>query len=67
MPVRTMTEGKVFLALPEMYRECIYLYYYEGYSTAEIATLCGAPASTVRNRLADARKLLKVALGGEQQ
>lgn len=55
------------LALPEMYRECIYLYYYEGYSTAEIATLCGAPASTVRNRLAEARKLLKVALGGEQQ
>lgn len=56
----------VVLALPEIYRECIYLYYYEGYSTAEIATICGAPASTIRNRLADARKMLKVALGGEQ-
>lgn len=54
------------LALPELHRECIYLYYYEGYSTAEIATLCGAPPSTVRNRLADARAMLKKSLGGEQ-
>ena len=54
------------LALPEVYRECIYLYYYEGYSTAEIATITASPASTVRNRLADARKILKAALGGEQ-
>lgn len=54
------------LALPEVYRECIYLYYYEGYSTVEIATLCDAPSSTVRNRLADARKMLKARLGGEQ-
>lgn len=53
-------------ALPEVYREYIFLYYYEGYSTAEIATLCGAPPSTVRNRLADARKILKEKLGGEQ-
>ena len=54
------------LALPDVYRECIYLYYYEGYSTADIAAMCGAPPSTVRNRLADARKMLKTALGGEQ-
>ena len=54
------------LALPEMYRECIYLHYYEGYSTAEIATMCDAPPSTVRNRLADGRAMLKKALGGER-
>ena len=54
------------LALPDIYRECIYLYYYEGYSTAEIAAMCGAPPSTIRNRMADARKMLKTALGGEQ-
>lgn len=54
------------LALPELYRECIYLYYYEGYSTAEIATLCNVASSTVRNRLADARAALKESLGGEQ-
>ncbi len=53
------------LALPEVYRECIYLYYYEGYSTAEIAEMCSAPPSTVRNRLADGRKLLKIALGDD--
>ena len=54
------------LALPDIYRECIYLYYYEGYSTAEIAKMCDAPPSTIRNRMADARKMLKTALGGEQ-
>ena len=54
------------LALPEAYRECIYLYYYEGYSTADIAAISGEPPSTIRNRMADARKLLKAALGGEQ-
>ena len=57
---------ELVMALPEIYRECVYLYYYEGYSTAEIAALCGAPASTVRNRLADARKIMRDVLGGEQ-
>ena len=54
------------LALPDVYRDCIYLHYYEGYSTAEIAQMSGAPPSTVRNRLADARKMLRRALGGEE-
>ncbi|MBQ9021394.1 MAG: RNA polymerase sigma factor [Eggerthellaceae bacterium] len=70
LDTRASAEGdgvlEAVLALPDIYKECIYLYYYEGYSTAEIATLTGAPPSTVRNRMADARKLLKEALGGEQ-
>lgn len=51
------------LRLPARYKDCVYLHYYEGYKTAEIAQLLGIPASTVRNRLRDARGLLRTALG----
>lgn len=50
------------LALPPLYKDCVYLHYYEGYKTDEIARMTGAPPSTVRNRLRDARALLKAAL-----
>lgn len=45
--------------LPLRYKECLYLYYYEGYKTAEIAQMLGIPSSTVRNRLRDARQTLR--------
>ena len=47
------------LALPMKYKEVVYLYYYEGYQTLEIAKLLHCPASTVRNQLSRARELLK--------
>ena len=47
------------LSLPARLKTVVYLYYYEGYQTAEIAKLLGRPDSTVRNQLWDARKLLK--------
>lgn len=47
------------MAMPEKYRTIIYLYYYEEYSTDEIAGLLGIPAATVRTRLARGRKNLK--------
>lgn len=53
------------LELPAIYKDCVYLHYYEGYKTAEIAEMIGVPASTVRNRLRDARQLLKRAWEGE--
>lgn len=53
------------LALPERYKDCIYLHYYEGYKTAEIAQMLGRPPSTIRNDLSDARKLLKTMLESE--
>ena len=53
------------LRLPTKYKDCVYLHYYEGYKTAEIADMLGVPASTIRNRLRDARGLLKKALGGD--
>lgn len=47
------------LGLPEKYKTPVYLYYYEGYDTVEIAQILRCPQSTVRNWLARARKLLK--------
>lgn len=50
------------LALPEQYKDCVYLHYYEGYKTDEIAKMTETPPSTIRNRLRDARALLRDAL-----
>ena len=53
------------LALPPDYKEAVYLYYYEGYTTPEVAKILHRPQSTVRSRLARARKLLeKTCKGG---
>ena len=52
-------------ALPLKYREAVYLYYIEGYSTKELAQLLNLPQNTALSRLARARALLKTALKGE--
>ena len=57
---------KIVMELPERYKAAIYLYYYEGYSTAEIADILKKPRSTVLNHLHEARKLLKEVLGNEE-
>jgi RNA polymerase sigma-70 factor (ECF subfamily) len=53
------------MRLPDIYKDVVYLHYYEGYKTDEIARMLGSPPSTIRNRLSEARKLLREALGGE--
>lgn len=53
------------LRLPDKYKDVVYLHYYEGYKTGEIAEMLGENPSTVRNRLRDARALLRQALGGD--
>ena len=53
------------MALPQKYREAVYLHYYEGYQTDEIAAMLCRPPSTVRNQLRDARAKLKLTLRGE--
>lgn len=50
------------MGLPEKYRTAIYLYYYEDYSTDEIAQLTNTPAATVRTRLRRGRELLRAGL-----
>jgi RNA polymerase sigma-70 factor (ECF subfamily) len=44
-------------------REVVLLHYLEGYTSAEIARIVGAPASTVRYRLSQARERLRRELG----
>jgi len=56
----------IILSLPDRYKDVIYLYYYEGYSTSEVAKLLGKPHSTVRNHLSEARVLLKGVLENEE-
>lgn len=52
------------LALPPDYKDAVYMYYYEGYTTVEIARHLNCPESTVRSRLSRARKQLQTMLGG---
>ncbi len=54
------------LALPQKYREAIYLFYYEGYSIKEIAKLLHRSEAAVSAQLSRGRKQLhEKLLGGE--
>ena len=53
------------MSLPKADRTVIHLYYYEEYSTAEIAELTQTTEGTVRSRLSRARKRLEAVLKGE--
>jgi RNA polymerase sigma-70 factor (ECF subfamily) len=61
----TETDGvtDAVLALPHKYKSAVYLYYYEGYTTPEIAKMLKKPPSTIRNYLSEARQILKGKLG----
>lgn len=50
--------------LPDRWREVIHLFYYEGYSSAEIAVLLSRNESTVRSDLSRGRAKLKEMLKG---
>lgn len=52
------------MALPENYRDAVYLYYYEGYSVREIAGLLGRSESAVSAHLSRGRQKLRMTLGG---
>lgn len=54
----------VILRLPDDYKDAVYMYYYEGYTTVEIAQHLHCPEATVRSRLMRAKKKLQVMLGG---
>jgi RNA polymerase sigma-70 factor (ECF subfamily) len=62
-------ESDVFyhvMELPEKYRSVIHLYYYEEYSTGEIAELLGKKEATVRSLLKRGREKLKKTMKGEK-
>lgn len=58
----TPEESDLFLAvmnLPKKYRIIVHLFYYEDYSTRDIAQMLNLKEPTVRTRLMRARKILK--------
>jgi len=57
---------ELVLGLPKRYKDVIYLYYYEGYQTTEIANILRKPHSTIRNHMREARHLLKEILEDEE-
>lgn len=59
------TVYEAILRLKPDYKTVVYMFYYEGYSTAEIAEFLNCPEATVRSRLRRARSQLKSMLGGE--
>ena len=54
------------LALPPRERAAVHLFYYEGYSTEEIAAILGQRPGTVRSHLTRARQALRQRLKGEE-
>lgn len=63
--IQTNEVLRAVLDLPEDQKTVVYMYYYEGYSTHEIAKFLRCPGATVRSRLLRARKILKEKLGGD--
>lgn len=58
---------QVVLDLPDKYKTAVYLYYYETYTSEEIARILCKPPSTIRNYLYEARLILREKLqGGEE-
>ncbi len=53
------------MALPENYREAVYLHYFEGYSVREIAGLLGRSEAAITAHLSRGRHKLRTTLGGE--
>ena len=67
IPAPEAADGSLLAAverLPTHYRAVIYLYYYEGYQTAEIGQILNVPTATVHTRLARGRAKLRELLGG---
>lgn len=64
-PFDTYGNFEMIMSLPPKYKTVIYLYYYEGYSTVEIAKMLGKNESTVRSHLHTARKLLRMEMEGD--
>ena len=68
LPAPEAADGSVLdavRALPENYRNTIYLHYYEGYTAAEIGRMMGAPTNTVLSWMRRARAQLHTMLKEE--
>ena len=54
------------LALPQKYRDAVYLHYYEGYTAKEIGEILHKNTNTVYTLLTRAREQLRETLGGDR-
>ena len=59
----TDTLLEAVLSLPDRYKTAVHLYYYEGYTSVQIAEILRKPQSTIRNYLHEARGILKERIG----
>ncbi|MCL2838484.1 MAG: RNA polymerase sigma factor [Oscillospiraceae bacterium] len=66
-PFQESELSQAILDLPERFKAVIYLYYYEGYSTAEVAGILKKPQSTILYHMREARKFLKGVLENEER
>ena len=57
---------QAIMNLPTRYKSVVILYYYEGYTTAEIAQMLKKPHSTIRYHLQEARRLLRDVLAEDR-
>lgn len=53
------------LKIPPTYRLILYLFYYEGYKIAEIASMLKLNINTVKTRMRNAKKHLKLEIGDD--
>ncbi len=68
IPAEQIETDEVFqtvMELPDKYKSAVYLYYYEGYNSVEIAQVLKKPQSTIRNYLHEARAILRERLGDD--
>lgn len=61
---KSSLEKAIDSLVPPIKRSIIHLYYYEGYTTEEIAKIIGEKPATVRSHLYRARKALRISLEG---
>ena len=66
MPAEHREVWEAVLALPEKYRDVVYLHYYEGYTAPEIGRILGKNPNTVYTLLNRARESLREKLGGDE-
>lgn len=65
-PFREDEMLKMIMEMPERYKYVVHLYYYEGYTSKEIAKILKKPHATIRWHLQEARKYLKGVLENEK-
>lgn len=65
MPQDNREVLEAVLALPQKYRDVVYLHFYEGYTAAEIGSILGKNVNTVYTLITRSKNLLREKLEGD--